>query len=95
MATFHLVALTAFLLEYYNLVSFHVVEDLGLNHSARHRRRTHGNGVVMIYEEHLVKLHRIAYSASQPVNVNPLVLLNFELLPCYLYYYVHLDLLYV
>ena len=49
----------------------------------------------MIYEEHLVTLHRIAYSASQPVNVNPLVLLNFELLPCYLYYYVHLDLLYV
>ena len=29
------------------------------------------------------------------MNVNPLVLLNFELLPCYLYYYVHLDILYV
>ncbi len=94
-ATLHLVALTAFLLEYYNLVPFHVVEDFGLDHCASHRRSAHGNGVVMIYEEHLVKLHRIAYSASQPVNVNPLVLLNFELLPCYLYYYVHLDILYV
>ena len=63
-ATLHLVALTAFLLEYYNLVSFHVVEDLGLDHCASHRRSAHGNRVVMIHEEHLVKLHRIAYSAS-------------------------------